>query len=111
IPVWPGFGPATFGPTVNPATGKPYTWAADGFEATAYRLSTDQYGTQLDPPAHWAPEYPAIDELPGPSSTTGRTRAEPPPAAPAPHAAGAGRSARQRVQLEQPTAMLSLQCR
>jgi kynurenine formamidase len=21
-------------------------------------------GTQLDPPAHWAPEYPAIDELP-----------------------------------------------
>lgn len=64
IPVWRGFGPATFGRTVNPATGKPYTYAADGFEATAYRLTTDQYGTQLDPPAHWAPEYPAIDELP-----------------------------------------------
>lgn len=64
IPVWHGFGPATFGPTVNPETGKPYTWAADGFEATAYRITTDQYGTQLDPPAHWAPEYPAIDELP-----------------------------------------------
>jgi kynurenine formamidase len=64
IPVWKGFGPSTFGPTVNPATGKPYTYAADGFEATAYRLSTDQLGTQLDPPAHWAPEYPAIDELP-----------------------------------------------
>jgi kynurenine formamidase len=64
IPVWHGFGPATFGPTLNPATGKPYTYAADGFEATAYRLTTDQYGTQLDPPAHWAPEYPAIDELP-----------------------------------------------
>ena len=28
------------------------------------RSSTDQLGTQLDPPAHWAPEYPAIDELP-----------------------------------------------
>ena len=27
-------------------------------------LATDQLGTQLDPPAHWAPEYPAIDELP-----------------------------------------------
>jgi kynurenine formamidase len=27
-------------------------------------LRTDQLGTQLDPPAHWAPEYPAIDELP-----------------------------------------------
>ncbi|HEV8195761.1 MAG TPA: cyclase family protein [Gemmatimonadales bacterium] len=64
IPVWHGFGPATFGPTVNPETGTPYTYAKDGFEATAYRLTTDQYGTQLDPPAHWAPEYPAIDELP-----------------------------------------------
>ncbi|MGA8259729.1 MAG: cyclase family protein [Arenicellales bacterium] len=64
IPVWKGFGPAKFGPTVNPETGKPYTYAADGFEATQYFLSTDQYGTQLDPPAHWAPEYPSIDELP-----------------------------------------------
>jgi len=27
-------------------------------------LPTDQYGTQLDPPAHWNPNYPAIDELP-----------------------------------------------
>jgi kynurenine formamidase len=64
IPVWKGFGPATFGPTVNPETGKPYTYAADGFEANRYTLSTDQFGTQLDPPAHWAPEYPGIDELP-----------------------------------------------
>jgi kynurenine formamidase len=64
IPVWHGFGPASFGPTLNPATGTPYTYQKDGFEATAYRLTTDQYGTQLDPPAHWAPEYPGIDELP-----------------------------------------------
>jgi kynurenine formamidase len=35
-----------------------------GFEATSYILRTDQLGTQLDPPAHWAPEYPGIDELP-----------------------------------------------
>jgi len=63
-PVWKGFGPATFSPTVDPATGRAYTYAADGFEATAYTLSTDQFGTQLDPPAHWAPEYPGIDELP-----------------------------------------------
>jgi kynurenine formamidase len=35
-----------------------------GFEATAYRIATDEFGTQLDPPAHWAPEYPGIDELP-----------------------------------------------
>ena len=40
------------------------TYAADGFESNQYHLTTDQYGTQLDPPAHWAPEYPAIDELP-----------------------------------------------
>src|SRR5262245_51209503 len=64
IPVWAGFGPATFGPTVDPKTRRPYTWAKDGFEATRYMLATDQLGTQLDPPAHWSPDYPAIDELP-----------------------------------------------
>jgi kynurenine formamidase len=63
-PVWKGFGPGKFEPTVNPETGKPYSYSKDGFEATRYILSTDQFGTQLDPPAHWAPEYPAIDELP-----------------------------------------------
>src|SRR2546423_10648703 len=64
IPVWAGFGPSTFSPAINPATGNPYTYKDDGFEATHYSLATDQLGTQLDPPAHWAPEYPAIDELP-----------------------------------------------
>src|SRR5205814_10515979 len=64
IPVWHGFGSSKFAPTVNPASGKPYTYKADGFEATHYDLATDQLGTQLDPPAHWAPEYPSIDELP-----------------------------------------------
>jgi kynurenine formamidase len=64
IPVWKGFGPAVFRPSVDPMTGQPYTYAESGFEATSYTLSTDQFGTQLDPPAHWAPEYPGIDELP-----------------------------------------------
>jgi kynurenine formamidase len=64
IPVWKGFGPAKFTAAVDPKTGKPYIYAKDGFEATAYRLATDQFGTQLDPPAHWAPEYPGINELP-----------------------------------------------
>ena len=63
-PVWAGFGPSTFGPTLNPQTGKPYSYEADGFEATRYLLTTDQLGTQLDPPAHWSPDYPSIDELP-----------------------------------------------
>ncbi len=64
IPVWAGFGPATFAPTTDPKTGVPYTYEKNGFEATSYILRTDQLGTQLDPPAHWAPEYAAIDELP-----------------------------------------------
>jgi kynurenine formamidase len=64
IPVWAGFGPSTFGPSLNPETGKPYSYQQDGFEATRYSLATDQLGTQLDPPAHWDPNYPAIDELP-----------------------------------------------
>jgi kynurenine formamidase len=63
-PVWKGFGPSDFNPTLNPETGQPYTYEKDGFEATQYTLATDQLGTQLDPPAHWAPEYPSIDELP-----------------------------------------------
>ena len=64
IPVWKGFAPAKFAPTINPETKQPYTYEKDGFEATHYDLPTDQFGTQLDPPAHWAPEYPALDELP-----------------------------------------------
>ena len=64
IPVWKGFGSSTFSPSINPATNQPYTYAQDGFEATAYQFATDQFGTQLDPPAHWDPKYPAINELP-----------------------------------------------
>lgn len=63
-PVWKGFGSSKFFATVDPKTGKAYTYEKDGFEATHYDLTTDQLGTQLDPPAHWAPEYPSIDELP-----------------------------------------------
>lgn len=71
IPVWAGFGNSTFAPAKAGADiegfateGEVYTYAKHGFEATEYNLTTDQLGTQLDPPAHWAPEYPAIDELP-----------------------------------------------
>ncbi|GGD26751.1 cyclase [Aureimonas glaciei] len=71
IPVWSGFAAATFSPAKAgsdipnyAAKGDAYTYAKHGFEATEYTLRTDQLGTQLDPPAHWAPEYPAIDELP-----------------------------------------------
>ena len=71
IPVWAGFAESTFAPAQAGADieglakkGETFTYGKDGFEATQYVLRTDQLGTQLDPPAHWAPEYPAIDELP-----------------------------------------------
>ena len=71
IPVWAGFGPPSFGPAVAGRDieafvkkGERFTYEKHGFEATRYILSTDQLGTQLDPPAHWAPNYPSIDELP-----------------------------------------------
>jgi kynurenine formamidase len=71
VPVWYGFGPSKFEPAKAgadiegyAAKGDAFSYAKHGFEATNYNLATDQLGTQLDPPAHWAPEYPSIDELP-----------------------------------------------
>jgi kynurenine formamidase len=71
IPVWAGFGNASFSPAKAGSdiegfvkSGEVFTYDKHGFEATEYVLKTDQLGTQLDPPAHWAPEYPSIDELP-----------------------------------------------
>ncbi len=62
--VWRGFGPQKFEAALDPATGQAYHYDKDGFEATRYQLSTDQLGSQLDPPAHWNPAFPAIDEIP-----------------------------------------------
>lgn len=71
IPVWHGFGPSKFerskaGGDIEgyAKKGDDFTYEKHGVEATHYDLATDQLGTQLDPPAHWAPEYPSIDELP-----------------------------------------------
>ena len=69
IPLWEGF-PATTKFTrgqgrLTPTD--PYTdltYEATGFETTAYTLSVDQFGTQLDPPAHWHQCMYGIDELP-----------------------------------------------
>jgi len=43
IPVWKGFGPSKFAPAVNPQTGQPYDYKTDGFAATHYDLSTDNW--------------------------------------------------------------------
>lgn len=71
IPVWPGFADPAFAQATAgqdlegyAKKGDVFTYEKHGFEATAYTLPTDQLGTQLDPPAHWAPEFPGIDELP-----------------------------------------------
>lgn len=70
-PVWPGFAPAKFKPAVAgndlgdyAKPGDAFTYDKHGFIATAYELSTDQYGTQLDPPAHWNPKGATISDLP-----------------------------------------------
>jgi kynurenine formamidase len=71
IPVWAGFTKPSFGQASSGIDipgfvkkGDVFTFGTHGLEASTYNLTTDQLGTQLDPPAHWAPEYPAIDELP-----------------------------------------------
>ncbi len=70
-PVWPGFGPATFKPAAAGADiegyvkkGDEFTYEKHGFVASAYDLTTDQYGTQLDPPSHWNPKGATISDLP-----------------------------------------------
>lgn len=70
-PVWPGFGPAKFKPSVAGQDiegyvqkGQEFTYDKHGFVATAYDLTTDQYGTQLDPPSHWNPKGATISDLP-----------------------------------------------
>ena len=62
-PVWSGFGQAKMTPAVNPDTLEAYTIARDGFRATYYAM-VGQYGTHVDPPAHFAPTGATMDEIP-----------------------------------------------
>jgi kynurenine formamidase len=62
-PHWAGFKPATFSDAVDPATGRPYTMEHDGFRAFQYSL-VGQYGTHIDPPAHFDAHGQTVDELP-----------------------------------------------
>jgi len=70
-PVWPGFGNARFKPATAGKriegyveAGQEFTYEKHGFVATAYELTTDQYGTQLDPPAHWDKLGATISDIP-----------------------------------------------
>jgi kynurenine formamidase len=62
-PVWSGFGPATMSAAADPKTHEPYTIARDGFRSTIYTL-VGQYGTHIDPPAHFDPDGLTMDRIP-----------------------------------------------
>jgi kynurenine formamidase len=62
-PVWAGFGQAVMTPAVDPKTHEPYTIAKDGFRATNYQM-VGQYGTHIDPPAHFAENGATMDRIP-----------------------------------------------
>lgn len=71
IPVWPGFGQAEFKATEAGRAiegyvekGQQFTYKDHGFIATSYWIPTDQYGTQLDPPAHWDELGATISDIP-----------------------------------------------
>jgi kynurenine formamidase len=62
-PVWSGFGQAKMTPAADPKTHEPYTIAKDGFRTTSYEM-VGQYGTHVDPPAHFAPDGITMDRIP-----------------------------------------------
>jgi kynurenine formamidase len=62
-PVWSGFGQAKFAPVTEAVTGRPYTVERDGWRATQYTL-VGQYGTHVDPPAHFDAAGATLDRLP-----------------------------------------------
>lgn len=62
-PVWSGFGQAKMTPATNPETGIPYSIAEDGFRATYYQM-VGQYGTHIDPPAHFSQTGATMDRIP-----------------------------------------------
>jgi kynurenine formamidase len=62
-PVWSGFGQAKFSPAADPKTKRPYTIKEDGFRTTYYEM-VGQYGTHVDPPAHFAEDGITMDQIP-----------------------------------------------
>src|SRR5882757_4349607 len=62
-PVWSGCGQVRMTPAVDPQTRQPYTIAKDGFRST-YSEMVGQYGTHVDPPAHFAEDGITMDKIP-----------------------------------------------
>jgi len=62
-PVWSGFGQARMTPAADPKTREAYTIPKDGFRTTFYEM-VGQYGTHVDPPAHFAENGITMDKIP-----------------------------------------------
>lgn len=62
-PVWSGFGQARMRPAINPATNQSYDIEHDGFRSTYYEM-VGQYGTHVDPPAHFDEHGVTMDKIP-----------------------------------------------
>jgi kynurenine formamidase len=62
-PVWSGFGQARMTPAADPVAKRPYTIAQDGFHTTIYEM-VGQYGTHVDPPAHFDDHGLTMDKIP-----------------------------------------------
>jgi kynurenine formamidase len=62
-PVWSGFGQATMSAAADPQTHEPYTIDKNGFRAIFYSM-VGQYGTHVDPPAHFDPDGITMDQIP-----------------------------------------------
>ena len=62
-PVWQGFGQATMSTASDPQTQQPYTIEKNGFRTTFYSM-VGQYGTHIDPPAHFDAKGITMDKIP-----------------------------------------------
>ncbi len=62
-PVWGGFGQATMSAASDPKTHTPFTIEQDGFRTIFYSM-VGQYGTHVDPPAHFRADGLTMDEIP-----------------------------------------------
>ena len=62
-PVWSGFGQATMSAASDPKTHMPYTIPTSGFRSIFYSF-VGQYGTHVDPPAHFDPDGMTLDQIP-----------------------------------------------
>ena len=62
-PVWGGFGQATMSAACDAKTHRPFTIEQDGFRTIFYSL-VGQYGTHVDPPAHFRADGLTMDQIP-----------------------------------------------